>query len=121
MGQQRFMTLSALGMAIALIGLGPVAGASGAQQLSRASGSSPFAGCNIEPFRVTPSEPNYLNAEVEPSVAVNPRNARNIIGVWQQDRWRFGGARDLVTGVSHDGGSAWTRTFPRFSICAGGK
>jgi hypothetical protein len=107
------------GAAIVALALGATPAAQGAQELSRVSGPSPFANCNVKPFAL-PNEPNYLNAEVEPRVAVNPRNPNNIIGVWQQDRWRFGGARGLVTGVSQDGGSTWTRTFPHFSVCAGG-
>jgi hypothetical protein len=87
--------------------------------LERASGPSPFASCNIQPFLI-PGETNYLNAEVEPWVAVNPRDKRNLVGVWQQDRYAFGGSRGLVTGVSHDGGETWGRTFPHFSRCAGG-
>jgi len=63
---------------------------------------------------------NYVNAEVEPWLAINPRNASNLIGVWQQDRFRFGGARGLVTGASHDGGATWSRTFAHFSRCSGG-
>src|SRR4030088_2732486 len=69
--------------------------ADGATSLARVSGASPFATCAIQPL---PGEVNYLNAEVEPWVAVNPRTPANIIGVWQQDRWQFGGARGLVTG-----------------------
>src|SRR5258706_15490217 len=67
----------------------------------RVSGTSPFAaGCDGVPAAGT----LYLNAEVEPMVAVNPRNTQNVIGVWQQDRWSTGGARGLLTGVSLDGG-----------------
>ena len=91
--------------------------ADGATSLARVSGASPFATCAIQPL---PGEVNYLNAEVEPWVAVNPRTPANIIGVWQQDRWQFGGARGLVTGVSRNGGESWNRTFAHFSRCAGG-
>jgi hypothetical protein len=62
----------------------------------------------------------YLNGEVEPWVAVNPRDARNVVGVWQQDRWSDGGANALRTGYSFDGGRSWRRTAPTFSHCAGG-
>jgi hypothetical protein len=52
-------------------------------------------------------------AEVEPYVAVNPRSAASLIGVWQQDRWSNGGARGLLAGVSFmadmHGPSAWRR------------
>jgi hypothetical protein len=89
--------------------------------LVRVSGPSPFAGCNVDALTFTEfGELNYLNAEVEPFVAVNARSPEHIVGVWQQDRWSFGGARGLVTGVSHDGGTSWTTTFPHFSLCAGG-
>ena len=40
--------------------------------------------------------------------------------MWQQDRWSNGGARGLLTAVTHDGGAAWSTTFPHFSRCAGG-
>jgi hypothetical protein len=65
-------------------------------------------------------EINYLNGEVEPWIASNPQNLNNLIGVWQQDRFQIIGSRGEVTGVSHDGGETWTRTFPHFSRCAGG-
>ena len=85
--------------------------------LTLVSGPSPFAGCDISG---QPVGTNFLNSEVEPWVEVNPANPNNIIGVWQQDRWSNGGARGLVTAVSHDGGTSWATTFPHFSTCAGG-
>lgn len=63
---------------------------------------------------------NYRNAEVEPSIAVDPTDPRHWIGMWQQDRWSNGGARGLGTGVTHDGGVTWTRTFLPWSRCGGG-
>ena len=62
----------------------------------------------------------YINAEVEPYIAVNPLNASNLVGVWQQDRWSNGSARGLLTGVSFDGGATWTRVQAPFSECSGG-
>src|SRR6202030_701036 len=62
----------------------------------------------------------YVNAEVEPMVALNPRSANNVVGVWQQDRWSTGGARGLLTGVSLDGGRTWTQHMAAFSRCTGG-
>ena len=74
--------------------------------LVRASGLSPFANCKVGPLTQTAvGEFNYLNSEVEPFVAVNSLHPQHIVGVWQQDRYSFGGARGLVTGVSHDGGT----------------
>ncbi len=109
--------LSLLGgglLAALLLGALP---ADGASQLVRVSRSSPFANCALQPL---PAELNYLNAEVEPWIAVNPRDGANLIGVWQQDRWRFGGSRGLMTGVSHDRGETWSRTFAHFTRCEGG-
>ncbi|HEX9334365.1 MAG TPA: exo-alpha-sialidase, partial [Pseudonocardiaceae bacterium] len=63
---------------------------------------------------------NYPNAEVEPYVAVNPANATNVIGAWQQDRWRDGGAHGLVAGASFNGGLTWTETTLPFDACAPG-
>jgi len=83
----------------------------------RVSGTSPFAaGCDGAPAVGT----LYLNAEVEPMVALNPRNANNVVGVWQQDRWSTGGARGLLTGMSLDGGRTWTQRMAAFSHCTGG-
>jgi hypothetical protein len=85
--------------------------------LSRVTGPTPFAvGC------AGPQEGTlYRNGEVEPFVDVNPAHPRNLIGVWQQDRWSNGGANGLLTGVSFDGGQSWSRpTPPPFSRCAGG-
>src|SRR5437773_3901104 len=84
-----------------------------------ANGDSPFASCDISGFLI-PGETNYVNTELEPWVAVNPTDPSNIIGVYQQDRYTFGGARGLVAAVTHDGGATWSATYPPFSTCAGG-
>jgi hypothetical protein len=86
---------------------------------SPANGNSPFASCDISGF-LLPGETNYVNTEMEPWVAVNPTDHSNIIGVYQQDRYVFGGARGLGAAVTHDGGATWSATHPAFSICAGG-
>jgi len=84
------------------------------------SGPSPFAGCPNIGGLGNPPGTNYLNAEEEPWVAVNPANPNNIVAVWQQDRWSNGGARGLVAGVSHDGGLTWHETYAHFTFCSGG-
>jgi hypothetical protein len=84
-----------------------------------ANGDSPFASCDISGFLI-PGEINFVNSELEPWVAVNPTDSSNIIGVYQQDRYTFGGARGLAAAVTHDGGATWTSSYPHFSICAGG-
>jgi hypothetical protein len=63
----------------------------------------------------------YVNAEVEPWLAVDPRDARHWIAVWQQDRWSSGSSRGLLTGVTFDAGATWKRVAPAFSLCAGGE
>jgi BNR repeat-like domain len=86
--------------------------------LQNVSVSSPFAGCDISGLAAGGT--NFVNTEVEPWVEVNPANPSNVIAVWQQDRWSNGGARGLLTAVTHDGGQTWDTTFPHFSTCAGG-
>jgi hypothetical protein len=107
-------TLASLAMTILLTS----SAAANDFQTVRVSGPSPFApGCNTEPPR---NGVFYRNSEVEPFVAVDPRDQSHLVGVWQQDRWSNGGSNGLGTGVSRDGGKTWTRTFPHFSRCAGG-
>ena len=93
---------------------GPAAGT--VAPLTLVSGPSPFAGCTHTGTGGT----NYLNAEVEPWVAVNPANPSNIIGVYQQDRWSNGGARGLVASITHDGGTTWSRSWAPFTFCSDG-
>lgn len=96
------------------------AGAAWAQSspLERVSGESPFAAdCNGAPQ----TGELFRNAEVEPWVTSNPDQPRNLVAVWQQDRWSNGGAQGNLTGVSFDRGDSWERpTPPPFSRCAGG-
>ncbi|MDP5225925.1 MULTISPECIES: sialidase family protein [Arthrobacter] len=81
------------------------------------SGANPLSACTLG---AAPGAINYLNAEVEPWVAVNPADPANIIGAWQQDRWSDGGAHGLVAGYSKDGGVTWHETPQPFSACAPG-
>ncbi len=84
--------------------------------LVRISGTTPFtATCN----GASQTGVLYLNAEVEPNVAVNPANPANIIGAWQQDRWSTGGAQGLMAAASFDGGKTWKRQALPLSHCAG--
>lgn len=93
----------------------PASGAA-APSLVTVSGPSPYALCS------TAGQPghSYLNSEVEPQVAVNPKNGANVVGVWQQDRWSNGGAQGLVAGFSSSGGMSWGETTLPFSVCAPG-
>jgi hypothetical protein len=63
----------------------------------------------------------YVNAEVEPHLAIDPSNPNHLVAGWQQDRLSSGGARGLVSAVSIDGGATWSD--PRalaYSQCAAG-
>ncbi|MEO5761270.1 MAG: exo-alpha-sialidase [Vicinamibacteria bacterium] len=62
----------------------------------------------------------FVNAEVEPHLAINPSRSSNLIAAWQQDRWSNGGARGLVVAASNDAGATWTMRALPFSRCAGG-
>jgi len=64
---------------------------------------------------------NFNDGEVEPYVAVDPANAQQLIGAFQQDRWSDGGSNGLTTTVSTDGGKSWNlaTSQPQFSVCAG--
>jgi hypothetical protein len=106
-------------LAVVLVALGG-AGAAWAQSspLERLSAATPFAAnCNGAPQ----TGELFTNAEVEPWVSTNPEDKRNLISVWQQDRWSNGAAQGNLTGVSFDGGDSWERPEPPpFSRCAGG-
>ena len=87
-----------------------------AERLSVVSGVSPFPpGCQGVQVGT-----DYLNAAVEPSVAVDPTNPQHLIGVWQQNRWSNGAADGILTAVSTDAGVTWTNTSAAFSKCTGG-
>ncbi|MBZ0251333.1 MAG: glycoside hydrolase, partial [Burkholderiales bacterium] len=62
----------------------------------------------------------FINAEVEPSLAVSPADPAHLVAMWQQDRWSNGSARGLVSAVSRDGGLTWSTRPMAFSRCGGG-
>jgi hypothetical protein len=79
------------------------------------SGPSPYQdGCNGAGSHATA-------AEGEPSLAVNPRNPRNLVAAWIQDvDSPFASAPGMA--VSLDGGRSWRQgTLPGGSVCAGGE
>jgi hypothetical protein len=118
MCSRTFRLLALLGVFALALAASSAAGVFTRSPLQNVSVSSPFAGCDISGQAAGGT--NFLNSEVEPWVEFNPTNPRNVIAVWQQDRWSNGGARGLLTAVTHDGGATWETTFPHFSTCAGG-
>ena len=120
-------SLSALLLAAALVLAGCGGGGGGSPQPQppqpppdpqfRITNLSPFApGCD----RSSAIGTLYVNAEVEPFVAVNPVNPNNVVAVWQQDRWSNGASRGVRAGASLDGGRTWTASSAPFSRCTGG-
>jgi hypothetical protein len=112
---QRLRVIAPLTVLVVVLTLSRGAVVHASPSLTLVSGPSPFASC-----RVGGADTNYVNAEVEPHVAVNPTNPRNIVGVFQQDRRSIGGAYGLVAAVSHDGGATWAESWAHFSACSGG-
>lgn len=108
-------TISCMLAVVLATGYGIAAYAS-SSKLAFVSGSSPYAGC---PTTGQPGK-NYVHAETESYVSVNPTNKANIIGAWQQDRWSNGGSNGLVAASSFDGGKNWSETPLPFTRCAPG-
>ena len=100
---------------ISLLGL---ANSANSSPLITLDGPSPFATCDVS----REEGDNYLNAEVEPWVDVNPADSDNLIAGWQQDRWSNGGARGLMSAYSTDGGKSWKRVVvPGIGKCSSPK
>jgi BNR repeat-like domain len=80
------------------------------ERLVRLSKASPFPGpCGAEAIA-------ERDAEVEVSIAADPRSPRRIVVAWMQDD----GRSNLVM-ASRDGGRTWTRVFvPGLTDCTGG-
>lgn len=85
--------------------------------LYRVSNLSPFSGGCGGPSN---AGINYVHAEVEPYLAVDPTDNQRMVGAWQQDRWSNGSARGVVAAFSTDGGVNWTTRPLPFSVCGGG-
>jgi hypothetical protein len=82
------------------------------------SGTSPYPfGCN-EPAAGTS---DFVGAEAEPYLAIDPADPHHLVAAWQQDRWKGGGANGTGSAVSFDGGRSWTRADPPLTFCSGGR
>jgi hypothetical protein len=101
----------AVGLTLA-VAVSPALAQSAVHQVTNA-GNDPFAACTVNAGGI-----NYPRSEVEPFGSVNPTDPRNVVTVFQQDRWSNGGAHGLAAGVSRDGGSSWTVVPLPFSSCA---
>jgi Neuraminidase (sialidase) len=88
------------------------------KNLTVASGPSPFAAGCPGGFH---DELKTTGLVVEPAIAVNPNNPRNLIASWKQDISPVYNARDDLVASSLDGGKTWRRTtVPGLTRCTGG-
>ena len=103
--------------------LASAAAPAAAQELGRLkmiSAGSPFTGCTADNVGQQDGA-SYPQTEIEPFIDGNPANPRNLIAVWQQDRWSNGGARGNSGAYTEDGGETWIPTVPpNVSACSGG-
>ena len=91
-------------------------------QQARAGAAQQVTVSSQSPFGPSCGDRNgalYINSEVEPHLAVDPRDGNQLVGAWQQDRYNNGGSRGQVSGVSLDGGNNWQRTPMAASACVG--
>ncbi|MFJ8390913.1 neuraminidase (sialidase) [Streptomyces sp. NPDC094438] len=102
--------------AAALLLLTAVPGQAAGQPVDLVSPGDPYAACNIA---ADGDGVNYPSAEGEPYVSANPRDPRNVVGIYQQDRWSNGGARGLSASYSRDG-KHFTQIPLPFTHCAPG-
>jgi len=84
------------------------------------SGKAPWASSTCGGPSGQASGALSVDAEVEPRVAVDPRDARHLVGIWQQDRWSNGGANGLVAAATFDGGHTWKTSFAKLTRCSDG-
>ncbi len=109
-------TVMGVAGAMALVSTGAQAAPLNASPPVNASASNPLAGCPPDGSGI-----NFLGAEVEPWIEVNPTNPLNVVGFYQQDRYSNGGAKGNVAGVSFNGGTTWTQVaVPNDTRCTGG-
>src|SRR5262249_7892648 len=116
--RRSFVTLCAA----AVVALAVVATAAGAGPIL-ASGPSPFSACTADnaAAQQLAGSTLYMNAEPEMRSTINPTNANNIVGAYQQDRCNDPRARPLLAAWSKDGGSTWHPVpLPGDSKCSGG-
>src|SRR5207244_6097419 len=86
----RFPTLAAAGIAALVLASTASAGPYTLSSTATASGPSPFTGCTADNVAAQEAAGSRLfpNAEPEPRADINPTDSSNIVGAYQQDRWR---------------------------------
>jgi hypothetical protein len=104
--------ISALTSALVLVTSSSTAAGVSTPVQASGTGASPLASCAA--FDSTTVGQNFLNAEVEPQLAVRGGSA---ITMWHQDRWSDGGAHGIGVGFSGDGGKTWGRTTLPLTKC----
>ena len=88
------------------------------KRLTTISGPTPFAAGCPGAFHDADKTDGLV---IEPSIAVNPENRRNIVATWKQDVSPEFNARDDLIASSFDGGRSWRRTaVPGLTRCTGG-
>lgn len=67
--------------------------------------------------------PCELDTQIEPDIAVNPANANNLVGVFQQGRFQDGASVDPGWATSFDGGQTWPfhGDAPKLTVAVGGR
>jgi hypothetical protein len=122
--QLRRHTLPILGLLLLLASLAATVPAVAAatpykvKSITAVSGPSPFvAGCP----GAFHDDAKVTGLVIEPAIAVNPTNRRNIVATWKQDLSGPFNARDDLLASSLDGGKTWQRTtIPGLTRCSGG-
>ena len=119
-GLYRTLTLLGVILAAAAVTI-PASASSGpfkVKQLRAISGPTPFAAGCPGAFHDADKIDGLV---IEPAIAVNPANPRNIVATWKQDVSPEFNARDDLVASSLDGGRSWRRTtIPGLTRCTGG-
>ncbi|MCP4133154.1 MAG: exo-alpha-sialidase [bacterium] len=90
--------------------------------LKKISGPSPFGeDCGTDFPGYSYGHELYYDSEIEPTIAVNPKNPLNMVVVWQQDTWSWFCANGVAGAVTFNGGITWKQvTIPNITTCSGG-
>ena len=97
---------------VTVAGAAPTVVASPGPARSLRPGAQPCGNNDIAAEQIAQNSTLYPDSEIEPR---STRFGSTIVGEYQQDRWNDGGARGLVTSVSHDNGLSWHRVVVRAS------